>query len=75
MIDTSKQYRTVSNRPVRIYATDGEGAFPVHGAVLTDDGWESMTWAADGVYGPRHSSLNLVEVAIECELRHNMRSE
>ena len=33
MIDMKKKYRTKDGREVRIYATDGVGHYPVHGAV------------------------------------------
>lgn len=32
----------------RIYATDGGGATPIHGAVKGDDRWWARQWAADG---------------------------
>jgi len=35
-IDINKKYQTRSGLPVRIYATDGGGPFPIHGAVQTD---------------------------------------
>lgn len=47
MIDKSKQYRTRNGREVRIYATDGAKG-KIHGAILTDEGWEHRTWMSDG---------------------------
>ena len=38
MISKDKQYKTRDGREVRVYATDGAGEFPIHGAVLNDDG-------------------------------------
>lgn len=35
---------------VRIYATDADGMYPIHGAILFNDRWEVRTWTADGRY-------------------------
>ena len=51
MISKDKQYRTRDGREVRIYATDGKGIYPVHGAVKVEDGWLSYTWKATGIQG------------------------
>jgi hypothetical protein len=48
MIDKSKTYRTRDGREVRIYATDGQEAWPTHGAVLTEYGWSSECWNKNG---------------------------
>jgi len=47
MISKDKQYRTRNGREVRIYATDGAKG-KIHGAMLTDEGWEHRTWMSDG---------------------------
>jgi len=47
MIDINKKYRTRNGREVRIYATDG-AKVKVHGAILTDEGWEHRTWMSNG---------------------------
>jgi len=47
-IDKDKQYKTHDGRDVRIYATDGRGVFPVHGAIKDGEGWSSYTWANNG---------------------------
>jgi hypothetical protein len=40
---------TRGGRPVRIYATDAGGDYPIHGAYQGDDGqWYSSAWVADG---------------------------
>ena len=44
MISKNKTYRTRDGREVRIYATDGRGDYPVHGAIKTITGWESHIW-------------------------------
>lgn len=48
MIDIKKQYRTRDGREVRIYATDGQDEWPIHGAVLTEHGWSSDCWKKNG---------------------------
>ena len=48
MIDINKTYRTRDGREVRIYATDGEGAFPIQGAILFGKGWRMRQWMKDG---------------------------
>jgi len=82
MIDIDKKYRTLNGREVRIYATDGKGTYPVHGAVKVDDGWLSYTWEATGTQGvsnvhdlievrPRHKRtvwVNVYDKAI-CDFR------
>lgn len=51
MIDINKQYTTRRGREVRIYATDGGGDYPVHGAIKQSDGtWEVDSWTNDGLY-------------------------
>ena len=48
MISMDKQYRTKSGYAVRIYAVDGRGDYPVHGAILNCNMWVVGTWAANG---------------------------
>lgn len=43
----------------RIYATDGCEPYVIHGAFLTDDGWESSTWKRHGQYGGHPCGLDL----------------
>lgn len=49
-IETGKYYRTSGGSKVRIYATDGGGDYPVHGAVLLDTVWNSVSWTVSGRY-------------------------
>jgi hypothetical protein len=67
MIEFGKQYKTRRDLyETRIYAVDGCGDYPVHGAVLNEHGWVHMTWRKDGrsfrsgdfSYGP----YDLIEV-------------
>lgn len=48
MISMDKQYRTRNGREVRIYAVDGGGDYPVHGAILIDEVWDPNGWTIDG---------------------------
>jgi len=48
MISKDKTYRTRDGREVRIYATDGGGDYPVHGAILGHYGWQQFMWGANG---------------------------
>ena len=45
--------------PARIYATDGSEPNVIHGAFLTDQGWESATWQRHGQYGCNPCGLDL----------------
>ena len=42
------QLQTRDGMSVRIYATDGAGDYPVHGAVVKDSGWLLAKWTIDG---------------------------
>ena len=42
--------RTRDGREARVYAVDGGGKFPIHGAVLLLDGWIALAWQLDGRY-------------------------
>jgi hypothetical protein len=48
MIDITKKYETREGYEVRIYATDGCGDDPVHGAIKFYDGWYMAKWTATG---------------------------
>jgi len=68
MIDKNKKYRTRDGREVRIYATDGNSIWAVHGAILVEDGWWAMCWAKDGKFicggvydGSPSSASDLIE--------------
>lgn len=65
MIDINKKYRTRDGREVRIYATDGGGPQPVHGAIFGLNFWSTANWSKNGsytvVYGQEHDN-DLIEV-------------
>jgi len=49
MIDINKLYRTRDGREVRIYAVDGGGYWPIHGAMqLSCSGWAPASWDNHG---------------------------
>jgi hypothetical protein len=48
MIDEDKIYITRLGMPVRIYATDAGGLFPVHGAIFNDGMWNGWKWTEEG---------------------------
>ena len=50
MIDFSKPLQTQDGREARVYATDGGGRYPVHGAVKQIDRWEPESWTIEGRY-------------------------
>jgi len=64
MIDKDKQYETRDGREVRIYATDGGGEYPVHGAIKRSDRWVSASWGSQGhvVKSCREDPDDLIEV-------------
>ena len=59
-----KQYKTRDGREVRIYATDGLGVFPIHGAVKNQEGWTSFKWCEDGMHlgSDIETGYDLIEV-------------
>ena len=61
MIDINKQYRTRVNREVRIYATDGWSASPVHGAIKVEGEWRFSCGSARGIHHTDRA-YDLVEV-------------
>jgi hypothetical protein len=51
MIELGKQYKTRDGCEVRIYAVDGGGRFPVHGATKQNNGtWRQEEWTLTGSY-------------------------
>lgn len=62
MTDKSKIYRTRDGREVRIYATDGSGSLPVHGAIKNSYGWEPYQWISDGRSYLKDGPEDLIEV-------------
>ena len=64
-ISKDKTYKTRNGLLVRIYATDGGGLYPVHGAYykLKEDVWVSECWTSSGALMLSTSdSLDLLEV-------------
>ena len=63
MIDITKTYRTRCGYPVRIYAADGAGAYPIHGAYCEGEDWIQSQWtdAGNRKIGSR-CQLDIIEV-------------
>ena len=62
-ISKNKQYKTRDGREARIYATDGGGTRPIHGAVKNQDGWFLVLWRESGeLFDGFDSSSDLIEV-------------
>lgn len=49
-IEVGKEYSTRDLQKVRIYAIDGGGEFPVHGAILVGGAWKQKAWRLDGSF-------------------------
>lgn len=48
-IEAGKYYRTRNGRKARIYATDGAGAYLIHGAIcLGNEAWGIDSWTSNG---------------------------
>jgi len=80
MIDKSKTYRTRDGREVRIYATDGNAPYCIHGAVLNEDGWTAEGWLSNGKWDrtdnvPLNSDLIEVKPRIKREVWVNVYPE
>jgi hypothetical protein len=44
-----QEYRTRDGRRARVYASDGQGRFPIHGAYITHKGgWWAAEWTLGG---------------------------
>ena len=62
MISMDKKYRTRDGREVRIYALDGGGTSPVHGAYKDPMGWVSCSWMQEGFKTILEGPYDLIEV-------------
>lgn len=49
-IKKTGSYSTRSGLPVRIYAVDGGGLYPVHGAIKVKYSWSHEGWTESGKY-------------------------
>lgn len=66
-VDLTKPLRTRDGREVRIYATDGTGCQPIHGAIKGGWGWRAYQWEPSGsacfAYEKRLHRWDLVNAA------------
>ena len=56
-IEVGKSYKTRNGRQVRIYAIDGSGDEPVHGAILNEGKWSCHTWDVQGQFLEGETSI------------------
>lgn len=51
--EAGKEYKTRDGSRARIYATDGRGPWPIHGAIFENegDGWVMNSWSSEGKVG------------------------
>jgi len=47
-IKVGSRLKTEDGKEVRIYAVDGMGYYPIHGAIKLGGGWSSDSWTVDG---------------------------
>lgn len=50
IFEAGKEYRTRDGSRARVYATDGESRWPIHGAVKHRQGWYMQSWCGDGCH-------------------------
>ncbi|MGM0584255.1 MAG: hypothetical protein ACQEUZ_06360 [Pseudomonadota bacterium] len=55
MFEAGKEYRTRDGRRARVYATDGGGPCPIHGAINKNDRWFAYCWRKDGTDAEQQS--------------------
>ena len=67
-IEMNKKYRTRDGKDVRIYAVDGKGDYPVHGAIDFGDNHQPLKWKIDGSFSTRTNSADLIEVKEDWEI-------
>jgi hypothetical protein len=61
-LEPGKLYRARDGHKVRIYAIDGGGSFPVHGAVLGRNGeWRHATFTASGRYSSTTNPNDIID--------------
>ena len=59
-IEPGKFYKTRDGRKVRIYAVDGENAFPVHAALYEGGNWFIHDYTLDGKFDSTFSDSDLI---------------
>ena len=72
----SKYMCTKTGRDARIYCTDGGGAFPIHGAVRTNDGdWSFRQWNLKGETSPGFHTSDNLKIEYETKIRKKTINE
>lgn len=49
-IKMNEEYTTSDGKEVRIYAIDGGGRYPIHGAVCDSCDWTAQEWTSEGKF-------------------------
>ena len=80
MLDLTKPVQIRDGMPVRIYATDGAGDFPIHGAFQENGHWFPEKWTVDGYCritngGVTESGNDLVNVPVKHTVWLNIYDE
>lgn len=66
-LEAGKLYRTRSGNIARVYATDGIGSYPVHGAIAHSRGaWEHLAWTESGRFN-LNNKLGYLDIVAELE--------
>lgn len=65
--EPGKEYRTRGGQRARVYATNGHGLFPVHGAIYSF-GWHAQKWQITGQWRD-HGSHDMDLMPLEPEKR------
>jgi hypothetical protein len=53
MINLNEKLTTRDGQPVRVYAIDHSGDYPIVGAILCSYGWRCVSWTKEGFYDDR----------------------
>jgi len=65
VINKDKKYQTREGLKVRIYAIDGYGYFPIHGAIKHKEKWRMECWTKNGhIFDDIEDKNDLIEIKI-----------
>lgn len=75
MFEEHRYFVTRDGRLARVYAKDGCGNFPLHGAILNPIGWEQITWKLDGSFNNMEKSdADLIREVSKDEIAKALKS-
>jgi hypothetical protein len=60
-------HTTRDGKEARIYALDGAGSYPIHGAIKVGEKWEGRQWQINGSWrmGSRADATDLINAQVE----------